>query len=188
MAKEMKSEEEILDASDLDLSDPLAEAVHRVEQGQAALGRLRDLVEETAVRLQELACANTAFESVADRLVVATLKASENATRPDGSQPALSVALVEELAELARRSLIASGNGRSQLREHEKAAVSTKVATHEVNAALDALSALLKQLAASPAPTASIPRILVETRPPPVPLKATMNWGRVGSKPSPYKN
>jgi len=186
MANDTKSEEEILGASAFDVSDSLSEAMDTVEQGQAALNQLRAMLDETAGRLQELASANAAFESVADRLVAATVQASESATRHGDSR--VSLALVEELAELARSSLIASGNGRSELREYEKRAISTKVAAHVANAALDALSALLKQVAASRAETASIPPIEVETRPPPVPTKATTNWGAFGSKPSPYKN
>ena len=186
MANDRNSKEEIPGASDLDVPDSLSEAMFTVEQGQAALGQLRDALEEAAARLQEVAGANAAFESVADRLVAATLKASEGATHHDGSQA--SVTLVEDLADLARSSLMASGKGRSQLREYEKTAISTKVAVHVASSALDALSALLKQLAASRAATPSLPPIEVETRPPPLPMKATTNLGVFGSKPSPYKN
>src|SRR5215831_7493179 len=66
---------------DLDVTDPLSEAMSAAEQGQAALGQLRAMVEETTARLEELSRANAVFEAVADRLVATTLKASEGATR-----------------------------------------------------------------------------------------------------------
>jgi hypothetical protein len=190
MASERDTKEESPGAFDLDVTDPLAEAMSAAEQGQAALDQLRTMVEETTARLEELSRANAVFEAVADRLVATTLKASESATRGGDSAQAASVALVEELAELARRSLIASGNGRCQLREHEKTALSSKVAAHQANAALDALSSLLKQLAEGPTVTAVIPPIEVETRPPPPPKEATTNWAALlaPSKPSRYKN
>jgi hypothetical protein len=188
MAKDRQSNHEVERPLDLDAPDPLSETVRLAELSQAALGQLRAIVEDTAQRVAELSRANAVFEWVADRLVAATLKATENATRGEGTYAA-SLALVEELAELARRSLAASGNGRCQLREYQKTAVSAKTAAHETHAALDALLVLVKQLEESSSASTVIPTIEVETRPPPLPKDViSQSWGAAPSNPGRYKN
>lgn len=187
MANDARSKQEVASALDLDASDQLSEVVRVTEQTQQALGQLRAMVEDTALRVEELARANAVFEAVADRLVAATLKASQTMTHGEGPNGG-SFALIEELAELARRSLLASGNGRCQLREYQKSAMPTKVAAHEAHAALEALSTLVKQLAESAQASAVIPPIEVETRPPPLPKDAISHWGAAPAKPGRFKN
>jgi hypothetical protein len=189
MANDQRTKEEFECAVNLDTSDPLSEVVRAAEQGQQALDHLQTMVADTALRLEELARANAVFESVADRLVAATLKASRDVTSGEGANRA-SFGLVEELAELARRSLLASGNGRSQLREYQKTAVPTRVAAHEAHTALETLSTLLKQLAEASRANALIPAIEVESRvlPPPVPKDATSSWTAAPPRRGGYKN
>ena len=188
MANERANKHAITDAPELDASDPLSEIVRMAEQSQSAFGQLRSLVEDNAARVSELARANAVFEAIADRLVAVTLKASQASTQGASAQPP-SLTLVEELADLARRALLASANGRSHLREYQRTALPAKTAAHEAHTALEALSGLLQQLAAYPTATAAVPTIEVETRPPPLPDDTASCW-RVTSSPPPsrYQN
>jgi len=194
-ASKHPSKHTMTDAPDLDASDPLSEIIRMAEQSQAAFGQVRSLVEDNAARVAELARANAVFEAIADRLVAVTLKASQATTQAAAAQAASStqppsLALVEELADLARRALLASANGRSHLREYQRTALPTKTAAHEAHTALETLSGLLQQLAAYPTATAALPAIEVETRPPPPPMPedTTSSWRVSASRPDRYKN
>jgi hypothetical protein len=190
MANEPRKQE-VEGALNLDASDPLSELARVTEQGQAALGHLQAMLADAALRVDELARANAVFEAVADALVAATLRASRNITHGDHTSKD-SFALVHELAELARRSLLASGNGRSQLREYERVAAPARMAADEAHAALAKLSTLMKQLADSSAAGLLTPTIEVATpaSPPPLPKDATT--ASIWSDPAPrrvrYKN
>jgi hypothetical protein len=179
MANERPNETslDIASTSDLDpdQSDSLSKGLRLVEESRREIGRLRALLEKTDHLVAELGRATAAFESVADDLVAATLRASSEATGAGAGRPT-KVALVEELAALARRSLLASSNGRQNVRAYHRAHEPTATAGKQAHAALDALAAMLKRLGEQEAERDAIPLIVVETPPPPLPEGATSSW------------
>src|SRR3954467_867745 len=90
--------------SDGESRDPITDALKTIEQTHAALMRVRAQVEDATRLLSEFARISAVFDSVGDRLVNATFKASGEATRGVPSHTVL-VAFVEELGDLARLSL-----------------------------------------------------------------------------------
>ena len=180
MANERPNETrlDIASTSDLDSgeADSLSMGLRLVEQGRQEIGRLRALLDKTNQLVAELGRATAAFESVADDLVAATLRASSEATGSGAARPT-TVALVEELAALARRSLLASADGRRNVRAYHAAHAPSATAGEQAHAALAALAALLKRLGEQAAERDAIPVIAVEeASPPPVPAGATSSW------------
>jgi hypothetical protein len=189
MANERQQRPDVASGVDPDPSDTLSGVgVRLVERTHTAIDQARAVMEGSARLVAELARVNGAFELIADRLVAATLKASHAAT--SGAAPsAVLVPFVEELADLARRSLQASGDGQRHLRDHDKASAPMTTAVRDAHAALDALSAVLEHLAEPPVAKPIIPAIQVETRPPPIPEEAMPVWrARLGAPVGRYKN
>jgi sorbitol-specific phosphotransferase system component IIA len=156
-------------------SDSLSKGLRLVEQSRQEIARLRALLDKTNQLVAELGRATAAFESVADDLVAATLHASSEATGAGtGRRPP--VALVEELAALARRSLLASSDGRRNMRAYLTAHKPTAAAEAQAHSTLDALAALLRRLGQQAAEREAVPVIVVEAPPPPVPESATSRW------------
>jgi hypothetical protein len=175
MADERRVDPDPAGVLDPEKQNPVSEGVRVTKQTQTAIVHLRATVEDTARVVAELAKANAVFESVADRLVAATFKASQDATRGGATHTEL-VAFVEELGDLARLSLQASGNSRRQLRDFQKAIGPTAIAFHQARTSLEAFSTLLARLVERPAPRAAVRPIEVETRPPPIPEDAISDW------------
>ena len=157
-------------SSDGETRDPVAEALKTIEQMHAAILRVRNQVQETERLLGELARISTVFDSVGDRLVNATFKASGDATRGVPSHTVL-VSFVEELGDLARLALGGARDVRRELRTRAIKSGQPPVSTfQETNMALNELASALKRLALRPARPAS-PPIEIENRtmPPPPP-------------------
>ena len=157
-------------SSDGETRDPVTEALKMIEQMHAAILRVRSQVQETERLLAELARISTVFDSVGDRLVNATFKASGDATRGVPSHTVL-VSFVEELGDLARLALGGARDVRRELRTRAvKPGVPSASAFQETDLALHDLATALKRLALRPArpPAASI-EIENRTTPPPTP-------------------
>ena len=101
--------------SDGESRDPVTDALKTIEQTHAALMKVRAQVEDATRLLSEFARISAVFDSVGDRLVNATFKASGEATRGVPSHTVL-VAFVEELGDLARLSLGGARDVRRELR------------------------------------------------------------------------
>jgi len=175
MANERPSEYQITSTLDAELSDSLSRAARMAEQSQTVIERLRAALDETSRVAAELGEVNATFEAVAEELVVATLGTSENVTRGNLSHET-GVALVERLGNLARRSVLASFNGRQHLRGHEAAAAPAMTAVKEAQFLSDSLSLLLKDLAEQAAAIAAIPTIEVVVGPPPPRESSASTW------------
>jgi hypothetical protein len=170
-----KTDLDIASTSDPDQSDSLSKGLRLVEQSRQEIRRLRALLERTNQLFAELGRATAAFESVADDLVAATVRASSEATTSGTGRPT-TVTLVEELARLARRSLLASSDGRRHLRAYDNSREPTATAGNQADAALDALAALVERLGEGAAERNAIPVIELGASPPPAPRGAP-SWG-----------
>lgn len=156
-------------ASDGEARDPVAEALKMIEQMQAAILTVRTQVQETERLLGELARISTVFDSVGDRLVNATFKASGDATRGVPSHTVL-VSFVEELGDLARLALGGARDVRRELRARAtKPGVPSASPFQETDLALHELAAALKRLALRPRPPSASIEIEHRTTPPPPP-------------------
>jgi len=156
-------------ASDGESRDPVTDAQKRIEEMHAAIAKVRDQVDETARLLGELARISTVFDSVGDRLVNATFKASGDATRGVPSHAVL-VSFVEELGDLARLALGGARDVRRELRARAAKPGQPGSVLLETELALNELSAALKRLALRPVrqPATTI-EIENRTTPPPTP-------------------
>ena len=130
--------------SDGESRDPVTDALKTIEQTHAALMRVRAQVEDATRLLSEFARISAVFDSVGDRLVNATFKASGEATRGVPSHTVL-VAFVEELGDLARLSLGGARDVRRELRARSNQTTPSAATLQDADAAL-------KQLANSAAP------------------------------------
>ncbi len=185
--------------SDSDPRDPVAEALKMVEQTHAALLKVRAQVEDATRLLSEFARISAVFDSVGDRLVNATFKASGEATRGVPSHTVL-VAFVEELGDLARLSLGGARDVRREVRARSNSAAPSAAVLHETDAMLKDLSATLRRISQRPAarivPTPNPIEIENRTVPPPPPrvpsaLERALAGGvfaSTGPKSGGYKN
>jgi hypothetical protein len=177
--------------------DPVAEALKMIEQTHAAIVQVRAQVDDTARLLGELARISTAFDSVGDRLVNATFKASGEATRGVPSH-AVIVSFVEELGDLARLALGGARDIRRELRARAANPTPPAAVFHETDSALHELAAALRRVAQRPLRPATASPIEIENRtvPPPTPrapsaLERALAAGifaAATSKPTGFKN
>jgi hypothetical protein len=185
-------------ASEGEARDPVADALKRIEELHAAVVKVHAQVDETARLLGELARISTVFDSVGDRLVNATFKASGDATRGVPSHAVL-VSFVEELGDLARLALGGARDVRRELRARAvKPGQPINDMFHETNLALTELAAALKRLSLRQArPPATPIEIENRTTPPPPPrapsaleraLAAGIFAAATNSKSGGYKN
>jgi hypothetical protein len=185
--------------SDSESRDPVAEALKMVEQTHAALLKVRAQVEDATRLLSEFARISAVFDSVGDRLVNATFKASGEATRGVPSHTVL-VAFVEELGDLARLSLGGARDVRRELRARSNSATPSATVLHDTDALLRELSSALRRISQRPAAriVATPNPIEIENRtvPPPPPrvpsaLERALAGGvfaSTGPKAGGYKN
>ena len=157
-------------SSDGETRDPVAEALKMIEQLHSAVLKVRTQVQDTERLLGELARISTVFDSVGDRLVNATFKASGDATRGVPSHTVL-VSFVEELGDLARLALGGARDVRRELRTRaSKPGPPPASAFQETDLALQELATALKRLALRPQrPQAPSIEIENRTTPPPPP-------------------
>jgi hypothetical protein len=182
--------------------DPVTETLKMIEQTHAAIMKVRAQVDETARLLGELTRISTVFDSVGDRLVNATFKASGDATRGVPSHAVL-VSFVEELGDLARLALGGARDVRRELRTRAATNSPAQITNvfQNTDLALRDLAVALKRLATrtnrapAGAPASTI-EIENRTLPPPPPrtpsaLERALAAGifaAATSKPSGYKN
>ena len=120
--------------------------------------------------LSEMVKVSSVFDSVGDRLVNATFKASGEATHGVPSHAVL-VAFVEELGDLARLALGGARDVRRELRARTNSPAQTTI-FHDTDLALQELSTNLRKLAQRPTRPAPPRPIEIENRsaqPPPPP-------------------
>ena len=184
--------------SDGESRDPIADAQKMIEQTHAALLRVRAQVEDATRLLSEFARISAVFDSVGDRLVNATFKASGEATRGVPSHTVL-VAFVEELGDLARLSLGGARDVRRELRARSNQTTPSAATLQDADAALKQLANSLRRISQRPAhvvPTPSPIEIENRTVPPPPPrvpsaLERALAGGvfaSTGPKAGGYKN
>ena len=183
-------------ASEGEARDPVADALKRIEELHTAIVNVRAQVDETARLLGELARISTVFDSVGDRLVNATFKASGDATRGVPSHAVL-VSFVEELGDLARLALGGARDVRRELRARAIKPGQPINVFQETDLALHELALSLKRLALRPSrPPAAAIEIENRTTPPPPPrapsaLERALAAGifaAATNKPGGYKN
>jgi ABC-type transporter Mla subunit MlaD len=145
--------------SDGESRDPIADALKTIEQTHAALMRVRAQVEDATRLLSEFARISAVFDSVGDRLVNATFKASGEATRGVPSHTVL-VAFVEELGDLARLSLGGARDVRRELRARSNQTTPSAATLQDADAALKQLANSLRRISQRPShrPAASAAR------------------------------
>src|SRR5689334_25258677 len=102
-------------AADGDRPELVGDAQKMVERTRAALLEMRVRLEESARLLAELTRISAVFDTVGDRLMKATFKASGDITRGLPSQVVL-LSFVEELASLSRQALGGAADLRRELR------------------------------------------------------------------------
>jgi ABC-type transporter Mla subunit MlaD len=184
--------------SDGESRDPVADALKTIEQTQAALVKVRAQVEDATRLLSEFARISAVFDSVGDRLVNATFKASGEATRGVPSHTVL-VAFVEELGDLARLSLGGARDVRRELRARSNNPTPPAAILRDTDAALKELANTLSRISQRPARFVATPNpIEIENRtvPPPPPrvpsaLERALAGGvfaSTGPKAGGYKN
>jgi hypothetical protein len=184
--------------SDGESRDPVTDALKTIEQTHAALMRVRAQVEDATRLLSEFARISAVFDSVGDRLVNATFKASGEATRGVPSHTVL-VAFVEELGDLARLSLGGARDVRRELRARSNQTTPSAATLQDADAALKQLANSLRRISQRPAhvvPTPSPIEIENRTVPPPPPrvpsaLERALAGGvfaSTGPKAGGYKN
>lgn len=184
--------------SDGESRDPVTDALKTIEQTHAALMRVRAQVEDATRLLSEFARISAVFDSVGDRLVNATFKASGEATRGVPSHTVL-VAFVEELGDLARLSLGGARDVRRELRARSNQTTPSSATLQDADAALKQLANSLRRISQRPShvvPTPSPIEIENRTVPPPPPrvpsaLERALAGGvfaSTGPKAGGYKN
>ena len=184
--------------SDGESRDAVADAIKTIEQTHAALMKVRAQVEDATRLLSEFARISAVFDSVGDRLVNATFKASGEATRGVPSHTVL-VAFVEELGDLARLSLGGARDVRRELRARSNQTTPSQATLQDADAALKELANNLRRISQRPGRMVSTPSpIEIENRtvPPPPPrvpsaLERALAGGvfaSTGPKAGGYKN
>ena len=184
--------------SDGESREPVADALKMIEQTHAALMRVRAQVEDATRLLSEFARISAVFDSVGDRLVNATFKASGEATRGVPSHTVL-VAFVEELGDLARLSLGGARDVRRELRARSNQTTPSVATLHDADTTLKELANTLRRISQRPSrivPTPSPIEIENRTVPPPPPrvpsaLERALAGGvfaSTGPKAGGYKN
>jgi hypothetical protein len=184
--------------SDGESREPIADALKMIEQTHAALMKVRAQVEDATRLLSEFARISAVFDSVGDRLVNATFKASGEATRGVPSHTVL-VAFVEELGDLARLSLGGARDVRRELRARSNQTTPSVATLQDADAALKELASSLRRISTRPSrivPTPSPIEIENRTVPPPPPrvpsaLERALAGGvfaSTGPKAGGYKN
>lgn len=184
--------------SDGESRDPVADALKTIEQTHAALMRVRAQVEDATRLLSEFARISAVFDSVGDRLVNATFKASGEATRGVPSHTVL-VAFVEELGDLARLSLGGARDVRRELRARSNQTTPSAATLQDADVALRELANNLRRISQRPGRLVTAPSpIEIENRtvPPPPPrvpsaLERALAGGvfaSTGPKAGGYKN
>jgi hypothetical protein len=165
-------------------------AVKLIEESRTAIGGLRAQVEETTRALAELAKVNALFESVADQLSESTFKSSIQATAGVAPYTVL-VGVIEQIGDLAKRSVQGTYELRRQLAECASSVAATTAAVGEADATLQKLLTLtqVSQAGATASPHAPIE---VEVRPP-APAKVNAGavaafWAAVVPKAGGFKN
>jgi hypothetical protein len=149
-------------ASDGDNRDPSLEAVKVIEQARAVLDALQAHADETGRILGEITRIGRTFDAVANHLLDSTFKATDEATRGVPSREAV-VKLVEELGQLARVSLGASGDARRELQNRNAGHQDSVAIIRAADAALEDLAAALTRLASRPVRARSLHAIEIET-------------------------
>lgn len=143
-----------------ELRGPYEEALKTLEQTRATLASLLARSDEMSRLLVEVARIGKVFESVANDLVDATFSMSAAATSAVPARATL-VTLVEELGRLARISLIAGGDVRRELLNHEDGRASTVRSIRESDVALQELAITIKRFVADAARAPRAPKIVV---------------------------
>ncbi len=184
--------------SDGESREPTADALKMIEQTHAALIKVRAQIEDATRLLSEFARISAVFDSVGDRLVNATFKASGEATRGVPSHTVL-VAFVEELGDLARLSLGGARDVRRELRARSNQTTPSVATLQDADTALRELANSLRRISLRPSrivPTPSPIEIENRTVPPPPPrvpsaLERALAGGvfaSTGPKAGGYKN
>jgi hypothetical protein len=136
----------IVGISETDPREIAAEASKVADKARVTLNQVREQL-RAAERLGAMLDESTAvFESIAQRLLDATFRASDAATRAAASH-AVVVSFVEELGDLARRSLKASSALRRELRDYQMTTAPALAATQQADTALGALTHAIKRVA-----------------------------------------
>ncbi len=188
----------IVASSDGESRDPVTDSLKVIEQTHAALLKVRAQVEDATRLLSEFARISAVFDSVGDRLVNATFKASGEATRGVPSHTVL-VAFVEELGDLARLSLGGARDVRRELRARSTNPMPPAAVLRDTDAALKELANMLHRISQRPSrivPTPNPIEIENRTVPPPPPrvpsaLERALAGGvfaSTGPKAGGYKN
>lgn len=136
-------------APDVEPRDASLEVLKVIEQARAVLDTVQAQSEETSRVLAEIARIGGMFDAVANHLLDATFKATDEATRAVPSRAAV-VKLVEELGDLARISLGASGDARRELQNRNGADLASTSTLRAADAALQELAAALTRHASRP--------------------------------------
>jgi hypothetical protein len=162
----------------------LHEASKLIEQAHAEILKARDQVRETIGLIAELTRISAVFESVAEGLVDATFKASNETTRGATPQKVL-LAFVEDLGDLARRAVLGAGDARREVNRLKTGVGPAAGPLQSADSAIRQLGDAIKQLADRPGD--AVPqRIEVEyatpARPsgkprPPTPLEEALTAG-----------
>lgn len=136
-------------APDGEPRDPSLEAVKVIEQARAVLDALQAHADETERVLAEIARIGGIFDAVANHLLDSTFKTTDEATRAVPSREAV-VKLVEDLGQLARISLGASGDARRELQNRNSGHQESVAIIRAADAALEDLAAALTRFSSRP--------------------------------------
>ena len=152
-------------ATDAEFQDPLLQAAKLIEQARAVLATVQAHADETSRALAELARIGGTFEAVANRLFDSTFRFTDQATQATPSHAVL-VKIVEELADLARVSLGATGEARRELHKRNSGQERSASTIRSADAALQDLAAAVTRLASRAPRPQSVPLIEIEIREP----------------------
>ena len=165
-------------------------ALKLIEESRTAIRGLRTQMEDITRALAEVTKVNSIFESVAEQLSNATFQSSIQATSGVAPYTVL-VGVIEQIGDLAKRSVQGTSVLRRQLSECANSAAATTAAVGQAEATLQKLSTLAQ---VSEAGAKSIPErtIEVEVR---APAPARVNasalasfWAGVVPKAGGFKN
>ena len=140
----------LIAASDGEPRDPSSEAAKIIEQARAVLDAVQAHADETGRVLAEITRIGRTFDTVANHLLDSTFKATDEATRGIPSREAV-IKLVEELGDVARLSLRASGDAQRELQNRNAGHQDSAAIIRAADAALEELAAALMRLASRPA-------------------------------------
>lgn len=150
----------LIAASEGEPRDGSSEAVKIIEQARAVLDALQAHADETGRVLAEITRIGRTFDAVANHLLDSTFKATDEATRGVPSREAV-IKLVEELGDVARMSLRASGDARRELQNRNTGYQDSAAVIRAADGALEELASALTRLASRP--VRSRPVIEIET-------------------------